>query len=104
MSNLSPFEIRLDLLKMAKDLAVERNTIKDERKKLAIEQDSFNKIVAEDLVLDKSRQTLFKDKEEILLTRKEYSLIDYLMSNQNYELIVKVFLQTVDNRTCKFLI
>lgn len=42
-----------------------------------------DKIIAHDLVLDKIRQTLFKDNKEILLTKKEYGLIELLMTKQN---------------------
>ena len=42
-----------------------------------------DKIKAHDLVLDRIKQTLFKEGKEILLTKKEYSLIELLMSRQN---------------------
>ncbi len=37
----------------------------------------------DDLVLDKSRQTVARGKKEIYLTGKEFSLLEYLMKNQD---------------------
>jgi DNA-binding response OmpR family regulator len=42
-----------------------------------------SKIIVDKLLLDKHKQTLFKESKEIRLTKKEYSLIEYLMTNQN---------------------
>jgi DNA-binding response OmpR family regulator len=43
----------------------------------------IDKISAHNLVLDKVKQTLFKNEKEVLLTKKEYCLIELFMSRQN---------------------
>jgi len=47
------------------------------------EQIKQNKIIIKDFAIDFRAQTIQKNKKEIYLTRKEFSLLEYLVTNKN---------------------